>query len=136
MIAPETLGARLRRLREERGLSQRACAGPRCTSAYISRIEAGERIPTVNVLRLLAFKLGVSLELLETGEEAVIVSVAVATIDSDPQNWHPGLAWGDLTPEERRQVTSGLQDALLDSLSARIYAVQLNRENVLAAGDV
>jgi transcriptional regulator with XRE-family HTH domain len=65
----ETVGARLRRLRRERGLSQRALAAPGVSYAYISRIEAGDRQPSTKALRQLAPKLGVSVEYLETGSD-------------------------------------------------------------------
>jgi transcriptional regulator with XRE-family HTH domain len=63
----ETIGERLRRLRRERGLSQRQLAAPGITAAYISRIEAGMRQPSVKALRLLARRLDLSPEYLETG---------------------------------------------------------------------
>jgi transcriptional regulator with XRE-family HTH domain len=65
----ETIGQRLRRLRHERGMSQRELAGPGVSYAYISRIEAGARRPSVKALRMLARKLGVSADYLETGSE-------------------------------------------------------------------
>jgi transcriptional regulator with XRE-family HTH domain len=65
----ETIGERLRRLRLERGLSQRDLSGPGVSYAYISRIEAGARRPSVKALRKLAEKLGVTAEYLETGAE-------------------------------------------------------------------
>ena len=67
--AGETIGQRLKRLRLERGLSQRELAAPGVSYAYISRIEAGTRQPSVKALRRLASKLGVSAEYLETGSE-------------------------------------------------------------------
>jgi transcriptional regulator with XRE-family HTH domain len=69
MREPEPIGVRLRRLRRERGLSQRELASPGVSYAYISRIEAGTRRPSVKALRMLARKLGVSPEYLETGSE-------------------------------------------------------------------
>src|SRR3954471_7886398 len=63
----ETIGARLRRLRVERGFSQRELSSPGVSYAYISRIEAGARRPSVKALRQLARKLGVYVESLETG---------------------------------------------------------------------
>lgn len=63
----ESLAERLRRLRHEHGLSQRDVAGPGVSPAYVSRIESGERRPSVRALRVIARKLGVSLEYLETG---------------------------------------------------------------------
>jgi tetratricopeptide (TPR) repeat protein len=67
--APETIGQRLRRLRTERGLSQRELSSPGVSYAYISRIEAGTRQPSVKALRMLARKLGISADYLETGSE-------------------------------------------------------------------
>jgi tetratricopeptide (TPR) repeat protein len=66
--AEETLGQRLRRLRKERGLSQRQLAQPGVSYAYVSRVEAGQRQPSVKAIRLLAARLGVSPEFLETGK--------------------------------------------------------------------
>src|SRR3954453_12730442 len=65
----ETIGRRLRRLRLARGFSQRELSGPGVSYAYISRIEAGTRQPSVKALRVLARKLGVSAEYLETGSD-------------------------------------------------------------------
>src|SRR4051795_7307742 len=65
----ETVGQRLRRLRRDRGLSQRELASQGVSYAYISRIEAGARRPSVKALRQLARKLGVSVEYLETGSD-------------------------------------------------------------------
>ena len=41
----ETLGQRIKRLRRERGLSQRDLAAPGVSYAYISRLEADAREP-------------------------------------------------------------------------------------------
>src|SRR4051812_49826619 len=68
-LEAETIGARLRRLRRERGLSQRELASQGVSYAYISRIEAGARRPSVKALRQLARKLNVSPEYLETGSD-------------------------------------------------------------------
>ena len=65
----ETVGERLRRVRIEQGASQRDLSEPGITYAYISRIEAGARTPSVKALRRLAKKLGVTPEYLETGSE-------------------------------------------------------------------
>jgi transcriptional regulator with XRE-family HTH domain len=66
-MAKETIGQRLRRLRLERGLSQRDVASPGVTNAHVSRIEQGTRTPSVSAIRAIAEKLGVSPEYLETG---------------------------------------------------------------------
>jgi transcriptional regulator with XRE-family HTH domain len=65
----ESIGERLRRLRLERGLSQRELSTPGVSYAYISRIEAGTRQPSVKALRKLSRQLDVSTEYLETGRD-------------------------------------------------------------------
>jgi transcriptional regulator with XRE-family HTH domain len=65
----ETIGRRLLRLRRERGLSQRDVSGPGVSYTYISRIEAGQRQPSVKALRAIAHRLGVTPEYLETGSD-------------------------------------------------------------------
>src|SRR6476646_8613039 len=65
----EGVGARLKQLRIQRGLSQRDLSSPGGSYAYISRIEAGARTPSVKALRKLSQKLGVSVEYLETGRD-------------------------------------------------------------------
>src|SRR5437879_6386844 len=65
----EGVGQRLKRLRVARGFSQRDLSSPGVSYAYISRIEAGARTPSVKALRKLSQKLGVSVEYLETGRD-------------------------------------------------------------------
>jgi tetratricopeptide (TPR) repeat protein len=60
-------GQRLRQLRDEAGVSQRALSFPGCTSAYISRIEAGDRVPSLQVIHEFARRLRVSPVFLATG---------------------------------------------------------------------
>lgn len=66
------IGRRILAAREAAGLSQRrACVGLSFSPAYLSRIEAGDRLPSVRALRELAPVLGVSLAWLETGRDVV-----------------------------------------------------------------
>src|ERR671939_582498 len=64
---PKAVGLRLKEARERAGLSQRQLAFPGCSPAYISRIEAGDRIPSLQLLRELGRRLGVSEDYLATG---------------------------------------------------------------------
>jgi tetratricopeptide (TPR) repeat protein len=66
---PRSVGRRLREAREAAGVSQRKLAFPGCTSAYISRIEAGQRIPSLQLIHEFARRLRVSPEWLATGVE-------------------------------------------------------------------
>src|SRR6516165_4189630 len=64
---PLQLGRRLRETREAAGLSQRELSFPGCTAAYISRIEKGERVPSLQLIREFAARLGVSEQLISHG---------------------------------------------------------------------
>jgi tetratricopeptide (TPR) repeat protein len=65
--SPAAVGARLKEARERAGMSQRQLSFPGCSPAYISRIESGDRIPSLQLLRELGRRLGVSEDYLATG---------------------------------------------------------------------
>jgi transcriptional regulator with XRE-family HTH domain len=126
--AGETIGERLRRLRTERRLSQRELSEPGVSYAYISRIEANTRTPSVKALRKLARKLRVSPEYLETGSEIGPIEqreleLADAELklrlDPDPSTAEPALERlleestqaGDLPSATRARVGLGLSAA-------------------------
>ena len=75
---PVAVGARLHAAREAAGISQRELAFPGCSAAYISRIERGERIPSLQVMRELASKVGISEAELAYGREPLDPAVARA----------------------------------------------------------
>jgi tetratricopeptide (TPR) repeat protein len=64
---PKAVGQRLKAAREAARLSQRQLSFPGCSPAYISRIEAGDRIPSLQLLREMGKRLGVSEDFLATG---------------------------------------------------------------------
>jgi transcriptional regulator with XRE-family HTH domain len=61
-IRQPEFGQRLRHLRTERGISQRDLAGSVVNPSYISLLESGARVPTLEVVVQLAEALGVPLE--------------------------------------------------------------------------
>lgn len=65
----EGVARRLRSAREAAGLSQTALSFPGCSTGYVSRIEAGQRVPSLQVIRELAIRLGVSEGWLARGED-------------------------------------------------------------------
>ncbi len=73
------VGRRLRDARVNAGLSQRQLAFPGCSAAYISRLEAGDRVPSLQLLRKLAAKLRVDESFLATGAPAEPVRPAALT---------------------------------------------------------
>jgi tetratricopeptide (TPR) repeat protein len=109
----ESIGQRLRRLRHERGLSQRELSSPGVSYAYISRIEAGARRPSVKALRMLAKKLGVSADYLETGSEI-----------------------RDTDERELRIADAELELRLADSPDEAERKLEQLRNDAVAAGDV
>lgn len=74
------VGKRLRAARDAAGLTQRDLAGPYCTAAYVSLIEKGERVPSLQMIRGFAETLGVSDEFIANGrtESAPARTVGVA----------------------------------------------------------
>ena len=67
---PVAVGQRLRQAREAAGLTQRDLSFEGCTPAYVSRIEAGARVPSLQILREFGKRLGVSTDFLATGGPA------------------------------------------------------------------
>ena len=65
--SPAAVGERLKDARERAGLSQRQLSFSGCSPAYISRIESGDRIPSLQLLRELGRRLDVSEDYLATG---------------------------------------------------------------------
>ena len=78
---PSSVGERIRERRLALGLSQRALAGEGVSYAYISRLEANDRRPSVRCLRTLAARLGVSAYWLETGEDDPAEELARIVLD-------------------------------------------------------
>lgn len=68
---PSAVGGRVREARLASQLSQRELSFPGCSSAYISRIERGERIPSLQVMREIARRTGVSEQLLAFGRDMI-----------------------------------------------------------------
>src|SRR5687767_14441224 len=67
--SPHAVGERLKAAREATGLSQRQLSFPGCSPAYISRIESGDLIPSLQLLRELGRRLGVTEDYLATGAD-------------------------------------------------------------------
>jgi transcriptional regulator with XRE-family HTH domain len=75
---PVEVGRRLHDAREAAGISQRELAFPGCSAAYISRIERGERVPSLQVMRELARRIGISESGLAYGRERLDAAVSDA----------------------------------------------------------
>lgn len=145
----EGIGARLKRLRSERGFSQRDLSSPGVSYAYISRIEAGARTPSVKALRKLAQKLGVSVEYLETGRDIREVDdrelrladaelelrLAESTVEAEQKLravLAEAAAAGDVTSALRARIALGLAAAQRGSHLAAVEQLEesIRDENV------
>jgi len=80
---PVAVGQRLRESRERAGLSQRQLSFEGCSPAYISRIEAGERIPSLQLLREMGRRLGVSEDWLATGLDRDVLAEDRTLLDAE-----------------------------------------------------
>jgi tetratricopeptide (TPR) repeat protein len=80
---PVAVGQRLRGARERAGLSQRQLSFEGCSPAYISRIEAGERIPSLQLLREMGRRLGVSEDWLATGLDRDVLAEDRTLLDAE-----------------------------------------------------
>ncbi|HET6658278.1 MAG TPA: tetratricopeptide repeat protein, partial [Gaiellaceae bacterium] len=112
------VGERLRLARTAARLSQKDIAFDDCTSGYVSLIESGRRVPSLQVVRGLAVRLGVSESWLATGAEEV-----AAVGESDPRLAEADLAvrLGEL--DEAETLYAELLSAdLPDSARARAEA--------------
>jgi tetratricopeptide (TPR) repeat protein len=122
------VGARVRALRLEHGLLQRDLAFDGCTAAYISRIEAGARVPSLQLLRQLGARLGVSADYLATGTEDIGSTAELALADAQLAQ-----RLGDLDAAEEAfgQLATGTQLRSVER-GARLGLAQL----ALARGEV
>ena len=114
--SPAAVGERLKAARKRAGKSQRQLSFPGCSPAYISRIESGDRIPSLQLLRELGRQLGVTEDYLATGSDiqgdrgAVLVEAEVALRLNELEEadrLYSSLLEGT-TPARRAEALAGL----------------------------
>ncbi|GAC1639799.1 MAG: hypothetical protein NVS9B11_05860 [Candidatus Dormibacteraceae bacterium] len=67
MAKTETLGQRIRRVRQERGFSLAKVSGPDFSRAFLNQVELGRSQPSTRVLRVIAGRLGTEVDYLLDG---------------------------------------------------------------------
>src|SRR3977135_880636 len=67
MPRTETLGQRIRRVRQERGFSLARVSGPDFSRAFLNQVELGRSQPSTRVLRVIAGRLGTEVDYLLEG---------------------------------------------------------------------
>ncbi|MDQ3579453.1 MAG: helix-turn-helix domain-containing protein, partial [Actinomycetota bacterium] len=122
-------GQRLRQLRQERGLSQRDVAGDVVNPSYISLLETGARVPTLEVVLQIAQALDVNLEALVDD-----ATLPVKTADENPGRAfvldilaRNALDFGDLddaVERYRRAYDSAVRDCVPSWVLKRGIALQ------------
>jgi tetratricopeptide (TPR) repeat protein len=116
----DSVGARIRKLRRERGLTQAQLGGKRLSESYVSLIESGRRKPPENVLRYLAENLGCTLEVL--GGEEAIPDAAQAELLIRRGEWETNSGQVDKAIEHLNQGLSLACDVRLPILISRARA--------------
>lgn len=128
--APEGEGfpARLRRLRRDAGLSQRALAGAALSPSLVSLLESGRRTPTPATVAVLAARLGVAPEeLLGDDAGAGALSIPVALAEASLGLGRPAEALVLLDPFAARWTGSALPVDALELRAALAHATALER---------
>jgi tetratricopeptide (TPR) repeat protein len=112
----KSVGRRVKAARVAAGLSQRELSFPGCTPAYVSRIEKGDRVPSLQILREFAARLGVTESFLARGgDEESFDSVVVEA--------RAALRVGDMTAAHER-IDSAVSRAKTDAERAIVYALE------------
>lgn len=116
-----SLATRLKRLRVERGLSQRELAAPLLTASYLSLIEAGKRQPSEEVLAHLAQRLGVDVDDLRSGRSAALEAQLELRLQEARRALHQGIR------DEGERMAEGIRETAdaegLDRVAARALCV-------------
>jgi tetratricopeptide (TPR) repeat protein len=138
---PIAVGQRLKEARERAGLSQRQLSYEGCSPAYVSRVEAGNRIPSLRVIAELAARLGVSDSWLATGKEnraATLLRDAEIALRLDDVDEARRLYSGALDEaqdvQSRSSALEGLADIALRSGNPR-RAISLAEEALSVTDD-
>lgn len=109
------VGARIRKLRQERGLSQRDLAGDRISPGFLSQVERGLTSPSLNSLHLIAGNLRVTPSALlpeavqERKDREKRVSVLLSVAESQIHIGDTDGAQG--TVERAREILSSINEA-------------------------
>lgn len=121
--SPEAVGQRLRQARADAGLTQRDLSFKGCTAAYVSRIEAGVRRPSMQIIQEFAKRLKVDADWLATGKLA-----------SDPVSRIQRLVRevADQFPEDEQEAVLQPVELLLTELIAQHAAeAEKRRQEIL-----
>ncbi|GHA69098.1 hypothetical protein GCM10010372_80650 [Streptomyces tauricus] len=112
MLEQPYFGRRLRRLRLERGMSQAGLVGEGLSTAYLSRLESGERPPTERAVAYLAQRLGVEESALAGPSERRSLTEVLAAVASAPSSTDETAALSRAVEEDTREDPAARWQAL------------------------
>jgi transcriptional regulator with XRE-family HTH domain len=131
METEETLGRRIRRLRQQRGMTLARVAGDDFTRAFLNQVEMGKSQPSVRLLRVIADRLGAPIDYLVDGStrmldrQLAVERARLSLLHGDPKR---ALTLLEPVLSERMAVGSDARlcaaEALLD-LGRRAEALHL-----------
>ena len=98
------VGIRLHSARTRAGLSQRDLKFPGCSAAYISRIERGERMPSLQVMTVLVEKLNAAL--------SDVDAITVSWLQYGRETIDPGVA---KALQRISEATNGASDKIVEA---------------------
>jgi tetratricopeptide (TPR) repeat protein len=122
VVDPPALGRRVRDLRQRRRLKQSELAAGRLSTAYVSRIESGQRRPEREVVEFLAEQLGTTADYLLTG----VGRDEVADARLKLRYAEPALHSGDAAEAER------LLRGLIDDTTLPLGTLRIDAQFSLA----
>lgn len=119
------LGERLRRLRLERGLTQKQLAAGEYTDAYVSQIEAGVKQPSIDAITHFAEVLGVHPDLLTKGmdpDQATSLRLEISDAKLSIYNGNAAAAIETLQRVARRAQRNGLDEVWAMAIETSAFA--------------
>lgn len=128
----EAVAERLHDARAAAGLSQRQVAFPGCTAVYICRVEKGNRVPSLQVLRELARRLNVSEEWLTTGsgpkEPPLVIALDSARLNASIRKLSSGeYGLADLSTDDLAHAAESVERSTQREVALLAWSVLLER---------
>ena len=125
VLRVETLGQRIRRLRQDRGMSLAKVSGGDFSRAFLNQVELGRSQPSTRVLRVIAGRLGTEVDYLLEGRqpamerELALEKARVLVARGQARRAPPqGTRWPSYQSEPSRW-SKGITSAIETSLNSR-----------------
>jgi transcriptional regulator with XRE-family HTH domain len=130
MDGEETLGQRIRRLRQERRMTLAQVAGQDFTRAFLNQVEMGRSMPSTRLLRVIANRLGAPVDYLVDGSvrildlELAVERARLALLQGNPRR---ALALVEPALQERMSLGSDARLCAAEAMLAQGRAEEATR---------